>query len=249
MSILLEALKKSEHKRRLGETPTLDTPVDDAPVSGGSRASMIPVLLIVVSAILMTWFGWQQYTVPDQEQGAAEPAVAGEAAPTPAVAGSENEVAAKPKPRTMTEVFQAKSRKRREKQLKAQAGAPDEKRQVKQSFKEFVAEPETESEPVVEVAEAGTEAEQPPPAEDPGLQPHIAEPISYWELPQGVRDNLPDIKISVLVYAEEPSDRFLLSNGQRLVEQEELENGLVLDEIRRDGAVFTYRKYRFLVKG
>jgi hypothetical protein len=30
---------------------------------------------------------------------------------------------------------------------------------------------------------------------------------------------------------------------------DELTDGVVLDEIRRDGAVFTYRKYRFLVKG
>jgi hypothetical protein len=81
------------------------------------------------------------------------------------------------------------------------------------------------------------------------LEPHIAEPISYWELPQGVRDNLPEIKITVLVYADKPDDRFLLTNGQRMAEKDELQNGLVLDEIRRDGAIFLYRKYRFLVKG
>jgi general secretion pathway protein B len=68
-------------------------------------------------------------------------------------------------------------------------------------------------------------------------------------LPQGVRDNLPEIKITVLVYAEEPDDRFVLTNGQRLAEKDELQSGLVLDEIRRDGAIFLYRKYRFLVKG
>jgi len=81
------------------------------------------------------------------------------------------------------------------------------------------------------------------------LEPHIAEPISYWELPQGIRDNLPEIKITVLVYSDKPGDRFLLTNGQRMAEKDELQNGVVLDEIRRDGAVFLYRKYRFLVKG
>ena len=53
----------------------------------------------------------------------------------------------------------------------------------------------------------------------------------------------------MLVYAEKPEDRFLLINGQRLVEKEELTAGVVLEEIRRDGAVFRYRNYRFLVKG
>jgi len=80
------------------------------------------------------------------------------------------------------------------------------------------------------------------------MEPHIPEPISYWELPQGIRDSLPEIKITVLVYAEHPGDRFLLSNGQRMVEKDELDGGLVLDEIRKDGAVFLYRNYRFLVK-
>jgi general secretion pathway protein B len=60
---------------------------------------------------------------------------------------------------------------------------------------------------------------------------------------------MPELKINVLVYAEKPEDRFLLINGQRLVEKEELTDGIVLDEIRRDGAVFRYKKYRFLVKG
>jgi hypothetical protein len=68
-------------------------------------------------------------------------------------------------------------------------------------------------------------------------------------LPQGIRDDLPPIKITVLVYAERPGDRFLLTNGQRLVEKDQLDGGLVLDEIRKDGAVFLYRNYRFLVKG
>jgi general secretion pathway protein B len=81
------------------------------------------------------------------------------------------------------------------------------------------------------------------------VEPHIAEPISYWELPQGVRDNLPDFNITVMVYADNPADRFLLIDGDRLVEKEEWDSGVVLDEIRRDGAIFKYRKYRFLVKG
>jgi hypothetical protein len=53
----------------------------------------------------------------------------------------------------------------------------------------------------------------------------------------------------VLVYAESPEDRFVLVGGQRLVEKDEVDTGVVLDEIRRDGAVFLFRSYRFLVKG
>ena len=55
--------------------------------------------------------------------------------------------------------------------------------------------------------------------------------------------------VSVLVYAVRPQDRFVLVSGQRLVEKDEIEGGVVLEEIRRDGAVFQYRNYRFLMKG
>ena len=81
------------------------------------------------------------------------------------------------------------------------------------------------------------------------VKPVASEPISFWQVPQALRDGLPEIRITVLVYAEATEDRFVLINGQRLVEKEELAPGVVLDEIRRDGAVFSYRKYRFLVKG
>ena len=76
----------------------------------------------------------------------------------------------------------------------------------------------------------------------------MTEPISYWQLPQSVRDSLGELRVSVLVYAENPQDRFLLVNGQRLREQESLEDGLLLLEIQRDRAIFSYRDYRFQLK-
>lgn len=72
-------------------------------------------------------------------------------------------------------------------------------------------------------------------------------PISYWSLPQSVRNALPEFRITVLVYAEQPADRFVLMNGERYREQDAPESGLILEEIRREGVIFTYRNYRFLV--
>ena len=48
-------------------------------------------------------------------------------------------------------------------------------------------------------------------------------------------------------YDENPDGRFVLINGRRLGEGDELQAGLVVGEIRRDGVVFTYRLYRFFV--
>ena len=74
-----------------------------------------------------------------------------------------------------------------------------------------------------------------------------SQPISYWELPAAVRNQLPEMNISVLVFAERPADRFVLMDGQRLAEGDQLQDGLTLQEVRRDGAVMRFKMYRFLV--
>ncbi|NIP17056.1 MAG: GspB domain-containing protein, partial [Xanthomonadales bacterium] len=71
--------------------------------------------------------------------------------------------------------------------------------------------------------------------------------ITYWQLPDSIRAELPEFRVRVMVYAERPEDRFILVNGQRLLEGDSLQPGLVVREIRRDGVVFSYRLYEFLV--
>jgi general secretion pathway protein B len=79
-------------------------------------------------------------------------------------------------------------------------------------------------------------------------QPYEPEIINYWQVPEKMREGLPDLRISVLVYAEAPENRFVLMNGERLREGQELPNGLLLEEILRDRAIFNYRNYRFYLK-
>lgn len=103
------------------------------------------------------------------------------------------------------------------------------------------------AEAIEELAGAGREAPARP--EQPGrTEPAEPEFISYWQLPQTWRSEMPELRITVLVYAEEAEDRFLLVNGERLNEGDALEGGVVLEEIRRDGAVFSYRSRQFMVK-
>jgi len=79
-------------------------------------------------------------------------------------------------------------------------------------------------------------------------RPLEPEPITYWELPDAIRADVAEIKFSVLVYAKQPEDRFVLINGQRLIEGDSVQPGLVIEEIQRDGVTFSYRLYRFLVE-
>ncbi|MGB5662015.1 general secretion pathway protein GspB, partial [Eudoraea sp.] len=85
-------------------------------------------------------------------------------------------------------------------------------------------------------------------AEEEPFHPGEPAPIGYWELPDAVRSDVPEIKYSVLVFATDPADRFVLINGQRLGEGDSARPGLVVKEIRRDGVVFSYRLYQFLVE-
>lgn len=66
-----------------------------------------------------------------------------------------------------------------------------------------------------------------------------------WELPYAVRKDLPEINITMQVYADNPVNRFVIVNGERLAEGEELE-GLKVIEIRGDGIVFAYQSEQFL---
>ena len=208
----------------------------------------IPLSLLALSACVLAWFGWQQFQVPELED-------------SPAAQVAVVEPDAEPQARTLTESFQAKGNSQEEQAAPAPVSSKnseEDKARLNQSFNDFTADndkveaaPPT-SNPIAAAELPSTQEAVPELEVEPGqskLEPHVAEPLSYWELPQGVRDNLPEIKITVLVYSDKPDDRFLLTNGQRMAEKDELQNGLVLDEIRRDGAIFLYRKYRFLVKG
>ena len=267
MSILLDALKKSEEQRQLGATPTISSPTPEGPGPALSEMEWLPLAMMALSVVLMTWIGWQQYREPDwgilpdtvrepariaTQPETSEPTGARPGAPAEAVEDAPRTlVEAPPEPRTTITV-----------DMPAEDDRQDQLDRLNRSFSDYRAETQAPA------GEAGT----PPPAEadqpmilpelpadarpevaasgDPEpAEPDEPQPISFWELPQGVRDSMPELQITVLVYAEDPEDRFLLVSGRRATEGEELEGGVTLEEIRREGAVFTYRKYRFLMKG
>ena len=294
MSILLDALKKSEEQRQLGKTPSIHSPGSEPP---GSRSQQwIPLALMAVGAIALAWIGWQQYRLPPgledkaalaqaqaehhaldagglvEDQQAA--VAAGQQADTDDRAAerpADAIVARRPgvSRRTPVEGFEAETKSPRDVTILPPTDLQAEERpepQVNRSVSTFTADsaasesdetaaespdsapgtPELAAQDPVAPSEGPEARAQPRPSR---AEAHVPEPITYWELPQGVRDDLPEMHITVLVYAERPQDRFLLVSGQRMVEKDQLEGGVVLEEIRRDGAVFQYRTYRFLLKG
>ncbi len=85
------------------------------------------------------------------------------------------------------------------------------------------------------------------PEEEVLWQPEAPDYLYQWELPLSVRESLPALNLVVHVYSKKPEDRFVLINGTRFREGDELSQGARLAEIRPEGALVDFRDYRFLV--
>jgi len=99
-------------------------------------------------------------------------------------------------------------------------------------------------------------ATAPPPA--PAVKATVSKPtvrdtpqergvISYWQLPESTRNQLPAFKITVLVYDEVARNRFILMDGKRYAVGDTLAGNVRLLSIERDRAIFRQGAYRFFV--
>lgn len=247
MSILLEALRKSEKSQQSHEAPSIHADDQSGGVSESLQTGPL-ALLLVVTLFVSGWFVWHQYRPPagvyqppvtltaDRVRAVTIP-VAGDGEMTQTTSSSAVTDSSARQQRTPVESYQQEVRT-------ASQPKPDKP------------EPSTDNHPVTQTADGGgnqassrtVASDKPAAVAQKEYRPQEPAPISYWELPDAIRADLPEIKFSVLVYDNRPTDRFVLVNGQRLREGDSSLPGLVVKEIRRDGVVFSYRLYQFLVE-
>jgi general secretion pathway protein B len=67
----------------------------------------------------------------------------------------------------------------------------------------------------------------------------------YSQLPGSLRQQLPELSISLLFYSKQPERRRVSVNGRMMREKDRLEKGLILEEITPDGVVFSYQGKKF----
>lgn len=303
MSLILEALKKSERQRRLGESPSLGSPI----MAVRRRRSLMPalVVLILLGLAVLWWTrrgGDAPATAPEAPaQSAAAPAPAAPDAttfndavqPVPtAPAGSSREIAQSsaasrlPHSKVPADATSGLAPDLREKVRSGEVVVPNAKL-LKPGQPATIDEA---AQPVAETGDAGrpevaTPAASAPAAAGPSasnaapaaaqVQAQVPAPTAtaaatsaatatstapapapavaapgpgiqlIWELPYATRRELPEIKLSMHVYADQPGQRFVIINGDRHVEGDEID-GLDLVEIRRDGVVFEHEGVRFL---
>ncbi len=249
MSILLEALRKSEKSQHQPEVPSIHTNDQTDAVSESLKTGPL-ALLLVVTLFATGWSVWRQYQLPggsyqppvtlSADQVGAKTTVApdelkdGGAQAKSSSAVTDN--ATRP-PRTPVETFKAPAG------TQSQANADPAENATDRQL------PNTGKKTGLGSSDPGENTDDKSNASDQDkYRPQKPAPISYWELPDNVRADVPEIKFSVLVYATNPADRFVLINGERLNEGDSTQPGLVVEEIRLDGVVFSYRLYQFLIE-
>lgn len=264
MSILLDALKKSEAQRQLGKTPTLQTTSAGEEFSAQDNRIWIPAIMILLTAVVIGWIGVAQFhrsePIVEVNATALDSGQNESAADTPEQGVSDSNSATTPvkdfvvesPPPESTAVPGKSSYIDVEKEEMAQVNniksftAAEKQGAVATTAKQPLSSTSTNTSAA---ASNQRRPESTLPNSSEQLEPFVAEPISFWQVPQSLRESLPELRITVLVYSEKPEDRFLLINGERVRESDEIGNGLMLEEIQRDRAIFSYRSYRFHVKG
>jgi hypothetical protein len=70
----------------------------------------------------------------------------------------------------------------------------------------------------------------------------------FGDLPQSLRQHLPELSISFLAYSRKPSERIVSINGRIIREGQTIADNLTLEKITSVGAVLNYRGDRFLLE-
>lgn len=263
MSLILEALKKSERQRQIGTAPTLATP----PMSRRRNRSTLPwlVLAIAIAVVAGWWLSREDNSdsvapADVQDAGTASAPVAATAktpevpmttvAPPPAV----NIEPTAPAPATAVST----EKRLAEAAVAVAAAAPPT---AKPSISTPpAAAPSVTPPPAVVVVEptapqaakavppapVATAPATPPPATAAASPSATASLPKLWELPYEKRKDIPALVMSLQVYAADAAQRFAIINDERHVEGDDLGDGLLLKEITPDGLIVEYRGERFL---
>jgi general secretion pathway protein B len=238
MSFILDALKKSESDRQRQSGPSLfevkvAPPRRTLPIWAVAIAVLLGVNVIVISWMLLRRPAAQQSVTPAVHDAPAAPAAIAPPAPQGSVASRQAATAAPT----------------------AAAVAPPPTANHAESSDQPPA--------PASLAHDGQNVGQPPASDNPGDNAPAVEPAATTgfatsgggqaggDLPLYQQivtsDNLPPLHLDMHVFADRPSDRFVLINMHRAGEGDTLQGGVHVDAIRPDGVVLTYQGTQFLL--
>ncbi|WP_137174983.1 general secretion pathway protein GspB [Massilia sp. HP4] len=230
MSYILEALKKAQAERQLGNAPTIHAPppVYAAPerAQGANRRTLmiglgLGALLVAAAALLWLRQGGEQ---PVQLAAATAPAPVATPAPNPApVVAAPPTAAPAPVQREVAPV------------MAKPAPAPVKASQPR---------PAAPAAPAAEPVRANPE---PAPAPAPAAPAGDESLRSLQQLPEALRREIPPVTFGGYIYSPTPGESLLLVDKMLRREGEEVAPGLVLERLTPKAAVMNYRGTRYRV--
>jgi general secretion pathway protein B len=258
MSYILEALKKAQAERQLGNAPTLHAAQPVVPALPASAASRKPLLvglgagaLVVVAGAVLLWRSapgpgpaTQVAAVASAPAAAGSPAAGSPAAGSPAagspVVANSLEVSAPPAPPQEVRAPQPR--------VMQPAPAPVALRAVPQAV------PPAPPAPVVTAVRTPTAVPTPAPVaatapartQAPAAAPDDSLPY-LQQLPESVQREVPRVAFGGYMYSANPADRLLLVDKALRHEGEEVAPGLILEKLLPRAAVMNYRGVRYRV--
>lgn len=258
MSLILEALRKSEAERRLGQAPDLLAPMPVLRVPATRRrwpAWVAGACILAVAMASAWWWMRATSTTPSAPvtRPAAQPAPNGTNASVAATPAGDAQLSSTSIPASQSPVIllpaanvpvaAAIARKPvAALPMPKLAGAPLPPTPALASATTIA--PKPGNEPIARLAPAATASTAAPPALAPTDEPSLA---TLADLSPDERNGLPALKVSMHVYADEPAQRFMIVDGQRVGEGARMAAGVILVHIRRDGAEIDVHGRRLLL--
>lgn len=235
MSFILDALRKSETARRRSEAPDLFTTMPNAATPTPARRQW-PMLAVggvgVLSLIAALWLFAQRAPAPASAEAPVEAAPSVEAnAPPPAPP--------EPLPADPADTRPAQDVAA----IKPQAAPAVPAAQIPAPGEPVIATP---APPPAPSPAPAVESMRDPPAPQVGTPPPGDRIVSIADLDPGTRSQLPPLKLSMHLWNETPSQRFVILDGQRMKEGDAI-GEIVIERITRDGAVLAWRGGRLKI--
>lgn len=242
MSLILDALRKSEAERQRGKSPGLFATTPGMQRETFPRMKLWPVLVFLAFLLASAWVIWRGES---RRAESAHSATANAAAADSGVdvvdagAGSAHGLADSPRPvqgaPSSASASPAPATSAAARQPAVQSSPPASVDATQPLPAMATASPVIPSPPLPEAAPAPS-----PDAPAEESLPTVA------VLDSGTRASLPPLKLSMHVFGQDPAKRFAIIDGKRVAAGSLLGNGVV-EEIRRDGVVITVNGQRLLV--
>jgi general secretion pathway protein B len=252
MSYILEALKKAQAERQLGNAPTIHAPQAAQLEQPGVAASRKPLFIGLGAGALVVLLGglfmWQRTPAPVVPAAAptstplastAAPAAPERAPATPSLAANAAsntlEVSAPPEPPRPAHVAESYAPTAPSPAAGSRAGADAPASTV--AARSPAAAPAAPPTPV---------AAAPRPSAPPAPSPEDSLPYLH-QLPDNMQREVPRVAFGGYMYSANPADRLLLVDKTLRHEGEEVAPGLVLEKLLPKAAVMNYRGVRYRV--